>query len=52
MVDGTSFQANMNRRESIKDSMSPVFDSLQRKFSKKQVVNSSLEGTTDDKKGM
>ena len=52
MVDGTSFQANMNRRESIKDSMSPVFDSLQRTFSKKQVVNSSLEDKIDDKKGM
>ena len=52
MVDGTSFQANLNRRESIKHSMSPVLDSLQRTFSKKQIVNSSLEGKIDDEKGM
>ena len=55
MVDGTSFQVNLNnlnRRESIKDSMSPVVGSLHRRLSKKQVDTSSLGVKSENKEGM
>ena len=50
IVDGTSFQANLNRQQSIKN-LNNTAPSLQRGLSKKELISVLNRENTDDNKG-
>ena len=50
IVDGTSFQANLNRQQSIKN-LNNTAPSLQRGLSKKELISVLNRENTDDNQG-